>query len=81
MTDLLGLLVQCWILATSAGSVLYMTRGGEENRRLGCFIGLAGQPCWFIETFSSHQWGMFLLAIFLSYRYLRGLWARPLSGV
>lgn len=81
MTDLLALVVQCWILITSAGSVLCMTRDGDHNHRLGCFIGLAGLPCWLMETFSSHQWGMFLLAIFLSYRYLRGLWARPLPGV
>lgn len=64
-------LLQIWIVLTGALSIWILT--GRKYHRLGCWIGLAGQPAWFLTTYENFQWGIFMLALIYTASYLRGI--------
>lgn len=68
-----NLLFQAWILITGAASIWLLADPAGKARRAGCWIGLAGQPLWFISTWHNSQWGMFLLTTAFTASYIRGL--------
>jgi hypothetical protein len=45
-----------------------------KYKRLGFIAGLCGQPFWIYTTAVSGQWGMFLVSIWFTGNYIRGLW-------
>jgi len=44
-----------------------------KHYRAGFIFGICGQPFWIYATFSSHQWGMFIVAIWFTLNHIRGL--------
>lgn len=66
-------LFQAWIVITGAISIWLMSSQNSRHQRIGCLVGLVGQPAWFITTIQNFQWGMFLLSIAFTGSYIRGL--------
>ena len=55
-------------------------------QRWACIVGLASQPFWFMATWASGQWGVFVVAVVCALAWLKGLWVhwiapRPPAGV
>lgn len=69
-------LFQAWIVITGGASIWLMSDPASPHHRRGCWIGLAGQPCWLISTLQNFQWGMFLLSVVFTASYIRGI-VRP----
>lgn len=66
-------MIQAAILILSAVA-MWLVSGRSRHARLGWALGLASQPFWLWETWQAGQWGMFLLAVFYSGAWARGLW-------
>ncbi len=73
MTPFLAALLQGWITASACGAIWLLARN-DAARRWGFVVGLAGQPAWLYETFSSGQFGMLLVTGFFTWVYARGCW-------
>lgn len=41
---------------------------------LGFATGICAQPFWIFSTFHEGQWGMFLISLWFTANYARGLW-------
>lgn len=67
-------MIQAAILILSAAA-MWLVSGRSRHARLGWMLGLASQPFWLWETWAAGQWGMFLLAVFYT-----GAWARGLAN-
>lgn len=65
------MIAQIAILILSAAAIFLV--GSPETILLGMGIGLAAQPFWFWETLRNRQWGMFLLSVFYTAAYARGI--------
>lgn len=55
-------------------------------QRWACIVGLVSQPFWFLATWDSWQWGVFVVAVVCLLAWLKGLrvlWLapRPPDGV
>jgi len=66
---------QIIILLSSAGAIgLVLTHAPcTRINRLGCLIGLIGQPFWLWENMRADQFGMFLVGIWFLGWYAYGL--------
>lgn len=67
-------MIQGAILILSAAA-MWLVSGRSRPARLGWALGLSSQPFWLWETYTAGQWGMFLLAVFYT-----GAWARGLAN-
>jgi len=58
------------VLGVSA--VLFSQSPEESRRSIAPILGLMAQPFWFYTTFTSGQWGIFLLSFFYTYAWWKG---------
>lgn len=65
-------MIQAAILILSAAA-MWLVSGRSRHARLGWAIGLVSQPFWLYATWQADQWGMFLLAVFYTGTWARGL--------
>lgn len=65
--------IQIMLLFMSGITSFLITSRQKKIRRVACIIGLLNQPLWFITTWVHDQWGIFVLAIWITYTYARGL--------
>jgi hypothetical protein len=68
-----AILLQAWIFVTGALSVWLIANPFSHYHRLGCWIGLLGQPCWLWATYQQSQWGMFALTLIYSLSFIKGI--------
>jgi len=66
-----GMLLQTAIFVLSVMAMALVTTPGYI--RLGCIVGLASQPFWFVATWRAHQIGMFLFAVLQTGFWIRGI--------
>lgn len=52
----------------------------SRRYRLGFILGLCGQPFWIWETYTSGQWGMFLVSLWFTFHHARGWWLHTNRG-
>lgn len=45
----------------------------EEWRRYACVFGMVGQPFWFYAAYTAEQWGIFILCIFYTWAWFKGV--------
>lgn len=64
---------QLIIFITGAISVALLACKNIKLARWGHVIGALGEPWWLKVTFKAGQWGMFWLAIWFTFSYLRGV--------
>ena len=65
--------VQINIFIFSSISIYYLSSNLEGAQKLGFIFGVISQPFWIYETYRSKQHGMFLLSLWYSFFWVRGL--------
>lgn len=70
---MLNIILQAWIILTSVISILLVTDHNIRFVRIGCVIGLLGQPAWIYSTWITGQYGMLLVSFAFTFAYLRDL--------
>lgn len=43
-------------------------------RKWACIFGILGQPFWFYSSYVAQQWGIFILAFFYTYSWIKGVY-------
>jgi len=66
-------LLNVWMVATALASV-YLFNAGARRARWAALIGLAGQPAWLGLTMATGEPGMFVVSLFFTVCYARGVW-------
>ena len=64
---------QIAIALTGVVAIWLSQDGRDEFRRYACLFGMAGQPFWFYSAYQAEQWGIFVLCIFYTYAWLKGV--------
>jgi hypothetical protein len=66
---------QIFIIASAAIALplILTSRPATFWNRVGCAIGLVGQPFWLLETMRADQFGMYLCALWFTGCYVFGL--------
>lgn len=72
--------IQAWILLTSAIAIWLLSGRSARWRRIGCIVGLLGEPAWFYSSWQAGQWGVFALAVWFTIAYVRG-WGNARDGL
>jgi len=65
-------MAQAWIMLLG-GAAIWLTTSSGDLARWGVLLGLISQPFWLVETFRQAQWGMFLLSLFYTFAWGRGV--------
>ncbi len=52
----------------------------DRWRRYACIFGLVGQPFWFYSAYITGQWGIFILSLFYTLAWCKGLWLHWLKS-
>ncbi|EKD40816.1 MAG: hypothetical protein ACD_74C00157G0001 [uncultured bacterium] len=73
--------IQFLITISSCVAITLLTGESEKSKRVGCLVGLVGQPFWLWSTFEAGQWGMFLVSAWFTYRYIVGATPKRLSFI
>lgn len=66
-------LLNLWMVATAVVSV-YLFNAGPHRARWAALIGLSGQPAWLYLTTATGEPGMFVVSVFFTLCYGRGVW-------
>lgn len=66
-------LLNLWMIATAVVSV-YLFNAGTHRARWAALIGLSGQPAWLYLTTATSEPGMFVVSVFFTLCYGRGVW-------
>ena len=62
------------LIAVLGIAAIWLTQDPDENRRkYACLFGIVGQPFWFYSTWIAGQWGIFILTLFYTIAWLRGI--------
>lgn len=70
---------QALILFSAAGAITLIVLSTKHGLayRIGCWIGVLGQPFWLYETLRADQFGMFVVSLWFTGVYLVGALRRP----
>lgn len=61
-------------IALTGVAAIWLSQDKRESwRRYSCVLGLIGQPFWFYSSWKAQQWGIFILSIFYTWAWIRGL--------
>jgi hypothetical protein len=66
------LALQVWLTVFSLMAVYLSQDHRWWRRRWACVFGLVSQPAWFYASWTSEQWGIFVIAIFYTAAWARG---------
>lgn len=66
-------LLNLWMITSALASV-YLFNSGAHRARWAALVGLAGQPAWLYLTIDTDEPGMFVVSLFFTICYLRGVW-------
>lgn len=71
-------------IAITGIAAVFLSQDERLNRKkYACLFGLAGQPCWFYETYFAAQWGIFGLTFVYTLAWSKGVylyWIKPRLG-
>lgn len=63
------------LIALLGGAAAWLSQDRRPQlARWACVVGLLGQPFWWFATWKAAQWGMFVLSLFYTGAWLRGVW-------
>jgi hypothetical protein len=72
-------------IALTGVVAIWLSQDKRENfRAYACLFGMAGQPFWFYSAYTSEQWGIFILCIFYTYAWAKGIrthWAKHVESL
>lgn len=69
---MIEIICQIFIPIVSAAGVFFVTRK-DESRKWGFVLGLATQPFWFYTTLHNRQYGLFILSLFYTVQWIKGI--------
>lgn len=69
----LELVCQIFIPLLSALVAYNVTSVEPKRRRLGYFLGTISQPMWYYTTIHHHQWGLFILSLWYTIQWIKGI--------
>lgn len=61
------------LIAVLGVVAIWCSQCDAPYNRYACLFGMAGQPFWFIATYQAEQWGIFILAIFYTVAWAKGI--------
>lgn len=64
---------QIIILILSPIAIRLLASNDRKLRLYGCIFGLVGQPFYHWSTYVNEQWGMFIVSLWFTYSYYKGL--------
>ena len=63
-------------------TAIWLTQSvSAAQRKWAPVLGLCSQPFWFYATFTAEQWGIFVLAVFYTLAWCRGIKNQWFTGV
>lgn len=65
---------QIMIAFTGVPAIWLTQQKREDWKKYACLFGMAGQPFWIYSTFTSEQWGIFILTGFYTYSWWIGVY-------
>ena len=71
---------QLAIAATGLVAVFLTQDHRVKWRRYACLFGMAGQPFWFYSSWVAEQWGIFVLTIFYTWAWGKGIRLHWMKG-
>tara|TARA_B100001105_G_C22307688_1_gene406658 strand:- start:548 stop:778 length:231 start_codon:yes stop_codon:yes gene_type:complete len=55
-------------------SAIWLSQSAREaSRKWAPILGLSSQPFWFYATLTAEQWGIFVLSLFYTLAWMRGV--------
>ncbi|MCX4187182.1 hypothetical protein [Methylophaga sp. OBS4] len=77
-------MIEQMIIAVTGVIAIFLTQSSNPNiQKYACLVGVVGQPFWMMATYQSGQWGMFVLTLFYTLAWCRGIynfWFRQVRG-
>jgi uncharacterized iron-regulated membrane protein len=76
-----GMISQFAIAFTGFVSIWLSQDTRVSWRKWACVFGLVGEPFWFYVTYTTEQWGIFVLAVFYTIAWGKGAyayWLKPM---
>jgi len=67
------MIIQIIIAITGVVAIFLTQAENKQTQRYACLFGLAGQPFWIATTWESQQWGIFVLTLFYTLAWLKGV--------
>ncbi len=62
------------IIGLTGVTAIFLTQSTkQEFRKYAPIFGLIGQPFWFYSAYTSEQWGIFVLCIFYTFAWAKGI--------
>lgn len=53
---------------------IWLSQDSRDSwRRYACLFGIVGQPFWFYSAYTNEQWGIFTLAFFYTFAWIKGI--------
>lgn len=65
--------IQIMIAITGIIAIFLTQAESQKHQRYACLFGLAGQPFWLVSTYQAAQWGIFIVSIFYTLAWLKGV--------
>lgn len=57
-----------------SGLGVYFVSKDTPSKRFGYIFGLCSQPFWIYTLFTHEQWGLFLLSLFFTIQWIKGIY-------
>jgi len=60
-------------IALTGVVAIYLSQSTGSKVKYACLFGMAGQPFWFYSAYTAEQWGIFILCIFYTFAWFKGI--------
>ena len=60
-------------IALTGVIAIYLSQSSGDKVKYACLFGLASQPFWFYSAYIANQWGIFILCIFYTFAWMKGV--------
>lgn len=63
------------MIALTSIIAIFLTQSEDiKKQKFASIFGLIGQPFWFISSYESQQWGIFILCFLYTFAWLKGFY-------
>jgi len=60
-------------IALTGVTAIFLSQSKGNLPKYACLFGLAGQPFWFYSAYTAEQWGIFILCLFYTFAWAKGV--------
>lgn len=65
---------QIGIISFSGSTIFFLSNEKKKWRKMGYIIGILGEPFWIYTTIHNEQWGIFVLSLWYTLNFCKGLY-------